>query len=166
MDGAPPSDVHSRLVALLTASGVSFRLVEHAEAETSKEAAEIRGSRLEQGAKALVLTLGSKGPAGNPYVLAVVPAHRSLDARKLRTSQRFKSLSMASPEAVLDKFGLLKGSVPPFGSVLGVPVFVDPSLRDNEEIVFNAGLRTKSVFLRVEDFDKIEKPIWVDIVGE
>ena len=166
MEGDVAPDVHSRLVAFLTASSVPFRLVEHAEAETSKEAAEIRGSRLEQGAKALVLTLGSKGPAGNPFVLAVVPAHRSLDTRKLRAANRWKSLSMASPEAVLERFGLLKGSVPPFGSVLGVPVFVDVQVRENEEIVFNAGLRTKSIFLRVEDYDKIEKPVWLDIAGE
>ncbi len=149
--------VHEKVVELL--DGRCFRLVEHAEAETSEEAARIRGSRLEQGAKALVLR--SKGE----YLLFVVSAARELDAKALRAALKLKSLSFASAPEVEEKFGLLKGSVPPFGSVLGIRTIADNSLRaanEGGEIVFNAGLRSKSIFIPFSLFEELEKPIWVD----
>ena len=155
--GAAADDsVHQKLLERLKAAGVAYRLVEHRAAETSREAAEIRGSKLEQGAKALVLR--SKGE----FMLFVVSAARELDPKKLRAELKLKSLSFATPDEVLRTFGLLKGSVPPFGSVLGIRTLADVSLRQNEEIVFNAGLRTKSIFISLTDYDAVEKPTWLD----
>ncbi len=153
-----PSDtrVHKKLLEKLAAEGVAYRLVEHRAAETSREAAEIRGSRLEQGAKALVLR--SKGD----YLLFVVSAARELDAKKLRAALKLKSLSFATAEEVAATFGLLKGAVPPFGSVLGVPTYADVSLRACDELVFNAGLRTKSIFIALSEYERIEQPVWLD----
>jgi Ala-tRNA(Pro) deacylase len=149
-----PSAVHEKLLQML--QGRPFRIVEHKPAETSREAAEIRGSRLEQGAKALVLR--SKGE----YILFVVSAARDLDSKKLRAELSLKSLSFASADEVEEKFKLLKGSVPPFGSVLGIKTIADNSLKSNEEIVFNAGLRTKSIFISLALYDELEHPCWVD----
>jgi Ala-tRNA(Pro) deacylase len=155
-EAAVDESVHEKVLERLTEAGVAYRLVEHRAAETSRDAAEIRGSRLEQGAKALVLR--SKGE----FMLFVVSAARELDPKKLRAELKLKSLSFATADEVLRTFRLLKGSVPPLGSILGMRTIADVSLKENDEIVFNAGLRTRSVFLSLADYDAIEKPTWVD----
>lgn len=154
-EAADDETVHLRLLQRLNEAGVSYRLVEHAAAATSREAAHIRGSELRQGAKALLLRSAGK------YFLYVTSAATELATQKLRKELKLKSLSMASEKELWDLCKLKKGSVPPFGSVLvegGIPTYCDESLFENNEIVFNCGLKTKSIFLAIQDYDKIEAP--------
>ena len=148
--------VFRALNAKLEASGLAHRVLQHEPAETSAESARIRGSRLEQGAKALVLR--SKGA----YMLFVISAARELDPKAVRKELGLKSLSFASTAEVEEQFKLLKGAVPPFGSVLGIETYADESLRANEELVFNAGLRSTSIFISLADYDALEKPRWLN----
>jgi hypothetical protein len=57
MGATPPAHptVTERLIAWLGAAGVPFQVLEHAPVRTSAEAAAIRGTPLEAGAKALVV---------------------------------------------------------------------------------------------------------------
>jgi Ala-tRNA(Pro) deacylase len=50
------------------------------------------------------------------------------------------------------------GAMPPFGPLYGQPVFVDRSLTDDEEIVFNAGSHREAVRMRYDDFDRVVHP--------
>jgi len=50
----------------------------------------------------------------------------------------------------------LVGAVPPFGKIFGLPVYVDRSLTKQENINFNAGLRTKSIQITYADYIKAE----------
>ena len=59
--------------------------------------------------------------------------------------------------------GCVKGSVPPFGSVLGLKTYCDPKLAENELIHFNAGSLTDSVTMPYADYARIENPTFVDI---
>ena len=52
--------------------------------------------------------------------------------------------------------------MPPFGSVLGIKTYCDDSLKNEDEIVFNAGLRDKSVFIKLSDYIKLENPEFVE----
>jgi prolyl-tRNA editing enzyme YbaK/EbsC (Cys-tRNA(Pro) deacylase) len=106
------------------------------------------------------LIVRSKGE----HFLVVVPAHRQVDTKKLRKAAGFKSLSMISEGDLFELFKLRKGAVPPFGSVLGIKTYADASLKDQEEIVFNAGLKTRSVFIKSSDYEKIENPTWLENV--
>ena len=54
--------------------------------------------------------------------------------------------------------GLRPGSVPPFGSVIGLKTYVDKSLLENEEISFNAGSLTDSIKMRLKDYLSVENP--------
>lgn len=146
--------VYERVVQVV--GDTPHRAVSHAAAETSEQSAAIRGSRLSQGAKALILR--SKGE----YLMVVMPADRSLDPKVLRKVLALKSLSFASESEVWERFRLRKGAVPPFGSsVLGIKTYCDQALRENEEIVFNAGLRTESIFLSLAHYERLEKPEWI-----
>ncbi len=48
--------------------------------------------------------------------------------------------------------------MPPFGSLYGLPVYVDESLAKDEQIVFNAGTHRDAVRLRFDDFARLAKP--------
>ncbi|HKY32746.1 MAG TPA: YbaK/EbsC family protein [Candidatus Polarisedimenticolia bacterium] len=50
------------------------------------------------------------------------------------------------------------GAEPPFGNLYGVPVLVDSGLRQDEEIVFNAGSHEETVKMRYADYERLVSP--------
>src|SRR5689334_11149197 len=127
------TSVFERLRKRLEQAGVSFTVLRHEPVYTSEQAAAVRGTALASGAKALVLK------AGDRFVLAVVPADRKLDSRKFRDALGVKGLRFAGREEVLELTGLQPGSIPPFGSLFGLPTYCAPALGENVSINFNAG---------------------------
>ena len=58
---------------------------------------------------------------------------------------------------MLELTGLTPGSIPPFGSLFGLPTFCDERLGENEVINFNAGDHSVSVSMRYADYVLVEK---------
>ena len=144
--------VFDRLSARLTEARVGFAVSRHAPVFTSEEAAAVRGVGLASGAKALVVK------AGEEFVLLVVPADRKLDSKKARAALGVKSLRFASREEVEALTGLQPGSIPPFGSLFGLPTRCDPALGLNERINFNAGDHAVSIGMTFADYLAAESP--------
>jgi len=48
--------------------------------------------------------------------------------------------------------------MPPFGSLYDLPIYVDESLAQDVEIVFNAGTHHDAVRLRYDDFLRLANP--------
>jgi Ala-tRNA(Pro) deacylase len=48
--------------------------------------------------------------------------------------------------------------MPPFGNLYGVPVWVERSLTQDEEIFFNAGNHEQTVHLAYADFARLVQP--------
>jgi Ala-tRNA(Pro) deacylase len=149
--------VFERLRQRLAEAGVAFTVSRHAPVYTSEEAAAVRGTPLASGAKALVVK------AGETFVLLVLPADRKLDSRKARQNLGVKGLRFATREEVETLTGLQPGSIPPFGSLFGLPTHCDPELAANESINFNAGDHSVSVHMRCADFVAVEKPTLTSI---
>ena len=116
--------VFERLQERLQAGGVAFTVLRHEPVYTSEQAAAVRGVPLASGAKALVVK------AGEEFVLLVLPADRKLDSRKARTALGVKALRFATREEVEQLTGLQPGSIPPFGSLFGLPTRCDPALAE------------------------------------
>jgi Ala-tRNA(Pro) deacylase len=149
--------VFERIKEFLDANVVRYDVREHPPVYTSPEAAAARGCELKQGAKALVLHVDKER-----YVLAVISAARQADFEKLRQHLGAKKVRLCTPEEALKVTGCTVGSVPPFGNVLNLPTYVDPSLSENEIIAFNPGSHTHSILMRYEDYARAVKP---EIVG-
>ena len=97
---------------------------------------------------------------GLTLFLAVMSASRKLDSKKFKKLIGSKSLKFASEEEVFNTTKCIPGAVPPFGSIFGIPTYMDESLRtQGNSINFNAGLRTRSVSMKLEDYLEVEKPI-------
>jgi Ala-tRNA(Pro) deacylase len=144
--------VFERVEGLLTEQGVAFQVLRHEPVYTSEEAARVRGTPLASGAKALVC----KVDAG--FVLFVLPADRKLDSHAVRRAKGWRKLRFASREEVLERTGLAPGSIPPLGSLFGLPTLCDERLGLNELINFNAGDHSLSVSMRYADYVCVERP--------
>src|SRR5579859_5842659 len=104
-----------RLIAFLHDHHADFTVVTHEPVRTSEEAARVRGTPLEQGAKALVYRAD-----GRP-VLLVLPANRRVDARAFKDAFGIKDLRMVSADDLRDLTDMEIGAVPPFGSLMNLP---------------------------------------------
>lgn len=146
------SQVFERLTTKLSDAGVEFQHTHHDPVYTSTEAAKVRGSTLHSGAKALIV----KG--GDDFLMVVIPADLSLDSNTLRKHLHVRRLRFASKEEVLSITGLTPGSIPPFGSLFGLPTLCDERLAENNSINFNAGSHTESLRMSYVAYVGYESP--------
>jgi Ala-tRNA(Pro) deacylase len=147
-----PANVCAELQRRLRDAGISFQLLTHAPVYTSEQAAQVRGTPLSSGAKALVCKLG------DTFALFVIPADRKLDGKRVQRELGCKTLRFASRDELLAQTGLTPGAVPPFGSLFGLPTYVDPTLGENTHINFNAGDHAVSMTMAFADYLAFEKP--------
>jgi Ala-tRNA(Pro) deacylase len=145
-DPSPRPGVTDRLIGWLTAVGVPFRVLKHRPVRTSAEAAAVRGTALEAGAKALVVR------ADDRPVHLVLPADRRVDNARLRALLDARRLRFVTPDELQTLTGCEPGAVPPFGNLFGLEVLVYEELLRVDEIAFNAGSRAVSLTMRTADF--------------
>lgn len=141
-----------RLAALLTAQGVAYDVRHHAPVYTSEEAAQVRGTSLASGAKALICK------ADDRFVMIVLPADRKLASKLVRKTLGIKSLRFAAREEVEQLTGLTPGSIPPFGSLFSLATWCDEKLAAEQRINFNAGDHAISISMTYSDYVAAEKP--------
>jgi Ala-tRNA(Pro) deacylase len=138
-----------RLERWLRETGVAFEILDHPPAHTSDEAARVRGTRLRQGAKALVVR------AEDRFLHCVLPADLRADNAALRALVGTRKLRFATREELLRLTGCEPGAVPPFGNLFGLPVLLDAALCANERVVFSAGSHGRSITMRCADLVRI-----------
>ena len=144
--------VFDRVESLLREQGIAVQVLRHEPVFTSEEAARVRGTPLASGAKALICKVQ------DTFVMFVLPADRKLDSHAVRQAKGWRKLRFATREEVLEKTGLTPGSIPPFGSLFGLPTLCDRRLGENAVINFNAGDHGISVSMQYTDYLKAEKP--------
>ncbi|KKR79282.1 MAG: Aspartyl-tRNA synthetase [Microgenomates group bacterium GW2011_GWB1_40_9] len=150
------TSVFKDITTLLDESHIIYKTYQHEAVFTSQDAAKVRNTNMHQGAKALIMYAD-----GNP-IMVVVPGDMKVDTKGFKELYQVRDLRMATSEEVEQVTCVLIGAVPPFGNIFQIPLYVDQRLRENEEIVFNAGEHTKSIQMKETDFEKVAKPI----VGE
>ena len=130
----------SLVTEYLTGRGVTFEVVPHGRTLTSLQEARELGVTADEVLKTVALRTRGK------YLLAVVPASRRLDLRLVRETLEDPGVRLASEaELAADFPGYELGALPPLGSLLGVPMLVDPEVLGHETVLFAAGLETESV---------------------
>jgi len=122
--------------------------------------ADDRGDIPPHGLTKSVVYMGDDG-----YGLAVVPADRAVDLHKLRQMLGLASLRIASEtELELLLPGSERGALPPFGSLFGVPVFLDAELAAQDSIAFRAGTSRDVIRISVVDFLRVVRPVVGNVV--
>ena len=145
--------VFNKIKFLLEENKVDYQLLEHGPVFTSEEAARIRGTKMEEGAKAIVFAADKKP------ILIVVPGDKKVDIKTFKENYRIRDLRLLKPEEVKELTVLEIGAIPPFGNVMGLPTYADFGITEKDRIVFNAGSHTRSVKMKAKDFIRLSNPI-------
>jgi len=131
--------IFNRIIELLQKHDIIFKVCEHEAEGRCELISKIRGNELCQAMKAMVI-MAKMNKKDRKYYLAVVPADRA------------KTLTECE-----------MGAVPPFTFNKDLHLIVDPSIKNNTEIVFNAGALDRSIFMSVDDYIKVANPNFVEI---
>ena len=151
------SDVFDQLVALLTESRATFRVIEHEAEGKSAEISVIRGNRPDQAAKAMVLDVRGGG-GGRRHVLAILPGSRKLDFAAVAALFEARKCGFASPDTAQELTGCVMGAVPPFALNPDLAIVVEEDLLANETLFFNAGRLDRSMELDTKDWIAVARP--------
>jgi Ala-tRNA(Pro) deacylase len=156
------SDIHTQLCDLLDREGAVYRVIEHEPEGHTEIIAKIRGNRIEQSVKSIVVQVRLNRKE-NIYCLANVPGDCRIDFAGIKRHFEADSVAFASREKAQELTGCVIGSIPPFSFNDQLLVLADPLIQENEEVVFNAGRLDRSIFMKLEDYLRIAKPQLVKI---
>jgi len=145
--------LHERIIQLLDQNNIDYKLSHHEYARTSEEAAKIRGSKPEQGAKALVFWAD-----GEPIQI-VIQGNLKVDKEKFKEIYGYSKLKMVSAEELKEITGVEPGAVPPFGNLFEPPIKMYCNLGFNDIIEFSAGDHRKSIQMKYKDWLDLVNPI-------
>jgi Ala-tRNA(Pro) deacylase len=91
--------------------------------------------------------------------MTVLPANRRVVLQDLRDITGSDRVKFAAEDAFKARFPDCEaGAMPPFGNLYGMEVFAAESLRENEEIAFNAGSHVEVIKLAYADFERLVNP--------
>lgn len=155
-------NVLEKLTDLFSQGKADYRVLHHTAAgQSSASVAAIRGTELGQGAKALCCTV--KGPGKKrQHVLAILPADMQADLHSIAEALEGRRTNLASPDEVMEYTGCIFGAVPPVSFHPELQIIADPTLFTRyDELVFNAGQRDVSIFIKTADYQRIVNPkVW------
>jgi Ala-tRNA(Pro) deacylase len=142
-----------RLKEHLDREKVAYEVLVHPEAYTAPELAEALHVPGKELAKVVILKVDDR------FVMTVLPANWKVDLKRLKEIFRTSHVRLATEEEFKGLFPDCEiGTMPPFGNLYGMEVYVDRSLTMDEEIVFQAGTHYEAVKLRYADFDQLVHP--------
>jgi len=142
-----------RLIQYFRENGVPFQSMTHPQAFTAQEVAAAQHVPGKQVAKVVM------AKAGDRMVMLVLPASYRVNFRLLADLLKVHEVRLASEEEFTTMFpDCLAGAMPPFGNLYNIPVYVDISLTEDPEIVFQAGTHVDTMKIRYADYARLVKP--------
>ncbi len=142
-----------RLREYLTRNHINYQSIAHRPAYSSDRiahTAHVPGKML---AKPVMVKVDDK------LIMVVVPSNHKINFRNLKSTFLAHRVELAHEEEFAELFPDCEtGGMPPFGNLYGVDVFISEDLREDEEIVFNAGNHTELIKLRYDDFERLVHP--------
>lgn len=142
-----------RLQEFLDSHHVHYEVLGHQEAYTAPEIAHT----LHVSGKMLAKVVMIK--ADERFVMAVLPSNWQVDFTRLKDMLEVRHVRLATEDEFKGLFPDCEiGTMPPFGNLYGIDVYVDQSLTQDEEIVFQAGTHFSAIKLRYEDFANLVHP--------
>ncbi len=148
------STCEERLIRLLTDNQIPFQSLKHHQAYTAQEIAaeqKVPGNQL---AKVVMVK------AEDQMAMLVIPATHRVNFRKLAEVLGCPEVRLAEEKEFSGLFlDCYPGAMPPFGNLYHIPVYVDRSLTEDPEIVFNAGTHSDTLKIRYADYARLVSPL-------
>ncbi len=151
----------SKLREFLDSHNIKYLVISHSIAYTAQGIAglvHVSGKKL---AKTVIVKMDGV------LAMAVVPASLHVDLSLLRSVAGADAVELATEREFTDAFPDCEtGAMPPFGNLYDMPVYVDSSLAEHEEITFTAGTHRELVRLAWADVVRLVDPQIVNLVGK
>lgn len=142
-----------RLRTFLKQERAAYETLHHAKDYTAKETAEDTHTPPKEFAKTVFLCIDGR-PA-----MAVLPATEFVSLRKVQQTLGAEDVRLASEaESRRACPDCDVGAAPPFGNLYNLPVYVSPSLAEDEKITFNAGSHQDAIRMSYRDFEILVQP--------
>ena len=143
----------SKVKEFLDTYGVKYVVISHSKAYTAQGIAAVAHSSGKELAKTVIVKLDGA------LAMAVLPASYQVDLASLKRAIGVQVAELASEREFKQHFPDCEtGAMPPFGNLYGIPVYVDETLTDDEEIAFNAGSHHELIRLAYADFERLVGP--------
>ena len=143
----------TKVKASLDGHEVKYVVISHSKAYTAQgiaAVAHISGKFL---AKTVIVKLDGA------LAMAVLPASYQVDLTALKKEVGVQDAELASEREFKQHFPDCEtGAMPPFGNLYGIPVYVDETLTEDDEIAFNAGSHYELIRMAYTDFDRLVRP--------
>jgi len=153
--------LYERLRNFLDSQRAEYTLSVHPKAFTAREVAQAEHLPAREVAKTVVLF------GDGEYHLIVIPASKLVDFQELRPALGLTQARLATEEEVGRLFPDCElGAIPPFGSLYGLPVYLDSSLAGELAIACNAGTHRDVLHMSTAEFRRLANPIIVSLVRE
>jgi len=129
-------------------------LLPHPKAFRAAEIAHTLQTPEKQMAKVVIVKVDTR------FVMTVLPASWNVDLHRLSAFFPTHHVRLASESKIAGLFPDCEvGAMPPFGTLDGLPVYVDRSLAEDKEIVFQAGSHSDAIRMRYMDFSALVFPV-------
>lgn len=145
--------IRNEIVRLLKDHEMPFEHLVHAPTPTSEDSARVRGTQLDEGVKAIIL----RGKTSKKNYQLNIPSHLKLDMKAVSEAVGEKC-EFEDPEVIRERYGLIVGGVPPFGSLLNLDTYFDEKVTATDRCAFNCGMSTESIIMKSKDLITLVQP--------
>ncbi len=145
--------IRNEIMRLLKQGDFEFQHLVHEATPTSQDSATLRGTRIEEGVKAIIL----RGKNSKKNYQFNIPANLKLDMKSIADAVGEKC-EFEDPEVIKDRFGITIGGIPPFGMLLNLDTYFDERLANGDKAAFNCGLMTESIVMKAKDLVTLIQP--------
>ena len=147
-----------KLKEFLDTNKVKYVSISHSSAYTAMEIAALAHVPGKDLAKTVMIKVNGH------MAMVVLPATHMIKMDLLKKAVGNENVRLATEQEFKDKFPDCEvGAMPPFGNLYNIEVFASSALKDDEEIVFNAGTHTELIKLSYKDFERLVNPKVADI---
>ena len=164
MPGDDAYDTYDRLISLLDASSVDYKLIDHAPEGTTDAVCALRGHPASEAAKCIVLRV-KVDRRTTRNVLAVVPGDRRVDLDAIRALYAARYVGFSDAETAERLARAIPGTVLPFSFDPALEVVADPDVVARPRLYFNAARLDRSLCLSGADYERLAQPRVEPIAG-
>jgi Ala-tRNA(Pro) deacylase len=146
--------ISRKLKDYLDREHVHYEILPHPEAYRAVTIAHTLHAPEREMAKVVIVKVDGR------FVMTVLPASWNVDLHRLRELFAPQHVRLATEDEIKDLFPDCNlGAMPPFGNLYGLDVYVDQSLTEDEQIIFQGGTYSKAVRMRYADFAALVFPV-------
>ena len=146
-------NIRGEIIRLINVKHYGYVYLVHEATPTSEDSARVRGTKPEEGVKAIIL----RGKNSKKNYQFNLPGHAKLDMKAVATIVGEKC-EFEDPLVIKERFGLEIGGVPPFGNLFNIDTYYDESILSNVQSAFNCGLKTESIIMSAKDLIDLAQP--------